>query len=154
MNDTVKNQKQKKRYHLRIPSQTDNLEIIREFVTRIARQVGFRDEDIGKIELAVDEACTNVIEHAYGYNDKKPIQVDILFDQQKLSVTISDRGKGFDPKKLKPPDMKKYMEDMRRGGLGVHLMQRLMDEIDFDIKPGKKNMVRMVKYLNGDKPGR
>jgi serine/threonine-protein kinase RsbW len=140
----------KKKYHLRIPSQTENLEIIREFVTKIARKVGFKDEETGKIELAVDEACTNVIEHAYAKDDRKLIDIEVQIDKDKFTITITDQGKGFDPKKLKTPDMKKYMDEMRVGGLGVYLMKTLMDEIDFDIKGGRggrKNQVRMVKYF-------
>ncbi len=145
--NAVKNLKAKKKYHLRIPSQTDNLEIIREFVTRIARKVGFQEEETSKIELAVDEACTNVIEHAYSKDDRKFIDITIQIDPQKFTIIISDQGKGFDHKKLKAPDMKKYLEEMRVGGLGIFLMQTLMDEIDFDVVGGRKNQVKMVKYF-------
>jgi len=148
--NAVNHLRTKKKYHLRIPSQTENLEIIREFVTKIARKVGFRDEETGKIELAVDEACTNVIEHAYGQDDRKLIDIEVQIDPDKFIITITDQGKGFDPQKLKTPDMKKYLDEMRVGGLGVFLMKTLMDEIDFEVKGGRrgrKNQVRMVKYF-------
>jgi serine/threonine-protein kinase RsbW len=137
----------KRKFQLRIPSQTDNLEIIREFVSRVARKVGFKDDDVGKIELAVDEACANVIEHAYQKDDKQPIDIVIQIDYQKFTVIITDRGRGFNSKKIKTPDMKEYLAQMRVGGLGIYLMRTLMDEIDFDVKPGKRNQVKMSKYF-------
>ncbi|MEK7726994.1 MAG: ATP-binding protein [candidate division KSB1 bacterium] len=145
--NAVQKLKAKKKYHLRIPSQTDNLEIIREFVTRVARQVGFQEEEASKIELAVDEACTNVIEHAYSKDERKLIDIDIQIDPQKFTIIITDQGKGFDLKQINKPDMKKYLEEMRVGGLGIYLMQTLMDEIDFDVVGGRKNQVKMVKYF-------
>ena len=140
----------KKKYQLRIPSHAGNLEIIREFASRIARKVGFNEDDVNKIELAVDEACTNVIKHAYSYDSKQPINLVIKVDAEKLTVLITDHGKSFDPKQLRPPDMKEYFVQMRVGGLGVYLMKTLMDEVEFDIQPGKRNQLRMIKYLAKD----
>ncbi len=137
-----------KKFHLKIPSQTDNLEIIRDFVAKIARKVGFDEDDISKIELAVDEACTNVIKHAYDNQGKNPIDITIQIDYQKLTILVTDKGKGFDPSKLKTPDLKEYLAEMRVGGLGIYLMKNLMDEVEIQSQPGKGNQVRMVKYLN------
>jgi len=141
-------QKQKAEYRLRIPSQTDNLEIIRFFVGKVAHKVGFSEDDIGKIELAVDEACTNVMKHAYKEDiPDKSLDVAVQIDYQKLTLVVTDHGKGFDPKKIRIPDMKEYLAELRVGGLGIYLMKTLMDEVDYDIKPGVRNQVRMVKYL-------
>ncbi|MDZ7261944.1 MAG: ATP-binding protein [candidate division KSB1 bacterium] len=134
-------------YQLKIPSQTDNLELIREFVAKVATKVGFKEEDVHKIELAVDEACANVIKHAYEKDTKQPIDIIIKIDYQKLTVIITDKGKGFDPKSLKLPDMREYLAEMRVGGLGIYLMKTLMDEVDFNITPGVSNQVKMVKYF-------
>ena len=142
-----------RKYQLRIPSQTDNLEVIRTFVSKIAEKVGFREDDISKIELAVDEACANVIKHAYEKASTKPIDIVIKIDYDKLTVVVTDRGKGFDPKSIKMPDMKEYLAELRVGGLGIYLMRALMDEVNYDIRPGVRNQVKMVKYFlkpNGD----
>lgn len=136
-----------KKYQLKLPSSTNHLELIREFVTNIARGVGFDDEKINQIELAVDEACTNVVKHAYKGDDRKPLEVRVHTDKKKFTIIISDKGRGFSPQKIKTPDMKKYLSEMRVGGLGIYLMQTLMDEVDFKIEPGKKNQVRLVKYI-------
>ncbi len=137
-----------KKYQLKLPSSTNHLEMIREFVTNIARNAGFDDEKISQIELAVDEACTNVVKHAYKGDDKQHLNVLVKTDSEKLKIIISDKGKGFNPKKIKAPDMKKYLSEMRVGGLGIYLMQTLMDEVDFKIEPGKRNQVQLVKYIS------
>jgi len=134
-------------YKLKLPSKTDNLELIREFVSRIAEKVGFDSENVNKIELAIDEACTNVIKHAYQKNEKQPIDIAIRIDLNKFTVIITDTGKGFDISRIKIPDMKEYLAEMRVGGLGIFLMRNLMDEVDFEVQPGVSNQVKMVKYF-------
>jgi serine/threonine-protein kinase RsbW len=137
-----------KEFKLRIPSQTDNLELIRYFVGRVAEKVGFDEEDIGKIELACDEACTNVIKHAYNErNQTQSLDIAIKLDYQKLTLLVTDHGKGFDPRSIQIPNMKEYLAELKVGGLGIYLMKTLMDEVDYDIKPGVRNQVRMVKYF-------
>ncbi|MCG8604404.1 ATP-binding protein, partial [bacterium] len=77
--------KNQKKYHLKLPSQSDNLSLVRELVTRVATSAGFSNDDISKIELAVDEACANVIKHAYGQNSSQVIEVSIMLDSKKMS---------------------------------------------------------------------
>ena len=138
------------RYQLNLTSQSDNLELIREFVSKIATKTGFAELDINKIELAVDEACANVIKHAYPPNAlSKPIQIKIEVYPGKISIIVSDKGKGFDVKKVQALDMNKYLAEMRIGGLGIYLIRNLMDEVEFKMDKGKKNEVRMIKYFPG-----
>lgn len=134
------------RFSLNIPSRTDNLEIIREFVVGIARRYGFKDDAIGEIELAVDEACANVIKHAYHYDDKRHIDITVETNTSKIAITISDQGSGFDPDHLESPEQR--LRKHARGGLGIALIRRVMDEVSFKINPGMRNEVRMVKYIS------
>ncbi len=135
-------------YQLRIPSETDNLELIREFVSKVASKVGFDEDDVGKIELACDEACTNVIKHAYDQTkSQQSLDVLIKIEFDRFTLVVTDHGKGFDPEHIKMPNMKKYLAELKVGGLGIYLMKTLMDEVDYEIKPGIKNQVKMVKYL-------
>lgn len=137
-------------YQLRIPSETDNLELIREFVTKVAEKVGFNSDDTGKIELACDEACTNVIKHAYSAdkNDgKNSLDILIKVEYDKFTLMVTDHGKGFDPNAIKTPDMQEYLAQLKVGGLGIYLMKTLMDEVDYQMEPGVKNQVKMVKYF-------
>ncbi len=135
-------------YTLRIPSQTDNLELIRGFVGKVADKVGFDAEEVNKIELACDEACTNVIKHAYSKDNKEStLDIVIKVDYQKFTLVVTDHGKGFDPKSIKIPDLKQYLAELKVGGLGIYLMKTLMDDVVYDINPGKNNQVTMVKYF-------
>lgn len=139
--------KKTREYFLKIPSQVDNLEIIRNFISGVASKVGFNAEDANKIELAVDEACTNVIEHAYENDDSNDIDIAIQLDYQKLSIVVTDRGRSFKFNKVEMPNMDTYLAELRVGGLGIYLMRTLMDEVDYQSKPNGSNEVRMVKYL-------
>jgi serine/threonine-protein kinase RsbW len=140
--------KVKHEYQLRIPSQTDNLELIRGFVAKVAEKVGFSGDDISKIELACDEACTNVIKHAYSETSgNKALDVMIMIDFDKFTIVVTDHGKGFDPKSVSLPDMQEYLAELKVGGLGIYLMRTLMDEVNYEIKPGIRNRVKMVKYF-------
>jgi serine/threonine-protein kinase RsbW len=142
--------KKSQNYQLKVLSQTENLELVREFVSKIAQKVGLGETDINKIELAVDEACANVVKHAYDpATIIRPLHVAIEVDYQKLTVIVTDQGKGFDLSKIRPIEMNQYLAEMKIGGLGIHLIKSLMDEVEFEINPGKKNQVRMVKYFFG-----
>lgn len=139
---------EKTRYSLKIPSKTDNLELIRSFVSHVAKMIGFDDDDTYKIELAVDEACANVIKHAYDkQNAEHQIDLAIEIDIKKLVIIITDLCKGFDVQKVLHKNIKDYLAEMKVGGLGIHLIKALMDDVEFFSKPGKKTQVKMTKYL-------
>lgn len=134
-------------YELTMPSQTENLELIRTVVAKIAHKAGFAEMAVMQITLAVEEACVNAIKHAHKNIATKPLRVQIKTDSQKLTVVVSDQGKGFDRQNLKEPDMQEYLAKRRPGGLGIVLMKRLMDEVHFEILKGKGTRVRLVRYL-------
>ena len=144
----VKKTKIGKKFQLKLPIETANLEIIREFVSKIAQNMGFSEENIHRIELAVDEASTNVIKHAYrgeGTN-KKFISIEVTSFNDRLEINVIDKGHGFEPNKIRTPEMDAYLKKMKRGGLGLYLIKKLMDEVDYTIKPGIRNKVKMIKY--------
>ena len=132
---------------MHIGSRTEELIAVREFVSQAAQKFGFNDEEVSKIALAVDEACTNVIKHAYKFDPSKKITVTVRGENSELEVCIRDSGLRFNPSELRSPDMKEYLSHYRRGGLGVYLMKSLMDKVEYDIRAGKQNEVRMVKFL-------
>jgi len=137
----------KTKYQLKIPSRTDNLELIRLFVSTIATKVGFNEDDVNKIELAVDEGCANVVKHAYQKDSQNPIDLVIELDYKKITIIISDQGRGFDISQISRKNVKEYLAEMRVGGLGIYLMKALMDEVEFESTPGAKTSVKMSKYL-------
>lgn len=140
--------KQKNTFRIRFPSSTENLETIREFIGKLARKAGFNTEKADQIALAVDEACTNVIKHAHKFDARRMIDLAVIYTNEKFEVVITDKGKGFDPSKMPKPDLDKYMHEARKGGLGIHLMKTLMDEVNYTFNPGVKNQVSLIKYLH------
>lgn len=134
-----------------IESKTERLVVVREFVSHAAREFGFGDEEVSKIALAVDEACTNVIKHAYKFDPGKQIIVNVKSNKDAFEISITDDGKRFNPDKLQAPDMKEYLSHYQKGGLGVYLMKSLMDEVEYSVTPGERNEVRLIKHLNRSK---
>lgn len=132
---------------IHIDSRTEQLIAVRDFVSRAAAEFGFSDEEVSKIALAVDEACTNVIKHAYQFKANGRITVEALHGDGAFTVSVIDNGREFDPEDIRTPDMKEYLAQYRRGGLGVYLMRSLMDEVEYHITPGRQNEVRMTKFL-------
>lgn len=133
--------------HLRIHSQTEKLNLVREFIGEAAREHGFDEEAVGKIMLAVDEACTNIIKHAYGYAPDRTIDLEIQIAGDRFDIVITHSGKSFDPTAVRKPDMQEYFKKYQRGGLGIHLMRTLMDGVEYEALPDSRNLVRMYKYL-------
>jgi serine/threonine-protein kinase RsbW len=131
-----------------ILSRTDHLLEVREFVSEAARQFGFSEEDVANIVLAVDEACTNIIKHAYQYAPDKEIDIAIVRNNGTFEVKIKDSGRSFDPELLTAPDLRRNLSHHRRGGLGVYLMKKLMDKVEYNFAAGDKNEVSLVKYLS------
>jgi serine/threonine-protein kinase RsbW len=132
----------------KIISKTDNLIEVREFIGAVARRLGFDEEEAANIVLAVDEACTNIIKHAYQFAPDKEIEISVVPNKRFFEVRIFDSGRSFDPTTLRPPDLKSNLGKSRRGGLGVYLMKRLMDKVEYRFQPGKRNEVYLVKYLS------
>ena len=132
----------------RILSRTDHLLEVRDFVGEAARAFGFSEEDTANIVLAVDEACTNIIKHAYQYAADKEIEVTIYQEKGSFEVRIFDSGRPFDPSKIRQPDLKKHLGHRKRGGLGVYLMKKLMDRVEYNFHRGKRNEVRLIKFLS------
>lgn len=133
---------------LKIKSKTENLSGVRAFTENFAYQVGFSEDIINKIVLAVDEACTNIIKHAYKNSPDGDIIISISFFDNKLSISIIDNGKHFDPDKIPDPDIKEYYRQKKSGGLGMFLIKKLMDEVKYSTTTGNLNQVTLVKYLS------
>ncbi|MBL8207634.1 MAG: ATP-binding protein [Blastocatellia bacterium] len=136
-----------KTFTLQVPSSTENLALIREFVTTIGAQAGLAENDIAKLELAVDEACANVIEHAYGHDESKEVTVSANFDGDSITFEIIDTGKGFDPSQIRQEELETLIAKRKDGGLGMRLIKTLMDEVQYEMVPGQKNELRMTKRI-------
>lgn len=130
---------------LTIPSTTLKLSRVRHFVEGHARACGFSSDVVDQLSLAVDEACTNIIRHAYGGSKAGPVDITIDVDPERFTVTIRDEGKSINLGEYIEPDLSKSIEDRKGGGFGVHIMRKLMDLVEYE-KHGAFNEVHLVKF--------
>jgi len=138
------------RNKLVIKSRTENLSEIRDFISSAAVNAGFTKETTDNIILAVDEACTNIIKHAYQYIPDGEIILTLKTAENIFTIEITDHGKSFEPGLIPNPDLKKYLDQRRVGGLGMYLMKTLMDEVKYESVPGKFNTVSLSKFINAN----
>jgi anti-sigma regulatory factor (Ser/Thr protein kinase) len=133
--------------YLTVPGQFEQLAQIAEFVTRAARDAGLTDDDVFHVEMAVDEACSNIIEHAYA---DRSGDIDLACTSTAsgaFEIAIHDSGRPFDPDvvglpKVSPPA---DLDDLNEGGLGLYFMRKLMDEVRFEMVSGQGNTLYMTK---------
>ena len=128
-----------------------NLEKICDYVTQYAREAGLNDTEVYAVQLAVDEASTNIIEHGYG--QECPNRIDITCDIQEdgLKVVIYDDAEPFDPKSVPEPQVNVPLEEIKPRGLGVFLIQQMMDEVHYQSNPAMGNTLTMVKHHSRQK---
>jgi serine/threonine-protein kinase RsbW len=129
-----------------LPAQFEFLDEIREFVAQVAREGGFIEKEIYSLQLAADEAASNIIEHAY--EGMSTADIDITCDMRgdTLIVTMHDTGRSFDPSKVRQPNLKADLSERQIGGLGVYLMRKLMDEVRYESNAKTGNLLTMTKH--------
>ncbi|PIE34154.1 serine/threonine protein kinase [candidate division KSB3 bacterium] len=133
---------------IQAPGQMHFLHRIRDFVAGVAEESGINEHDIDNIELAVDEACANVIEHGYDPEEtEKNLTIRMEIDTSKLTLSIIDQGKHFDLRSRQQPDITELIDMKRDGGLGISLIKRAMDEIDYRKTADGYNELVLTKYL-------
>jgi len=121
------------------------LDEIREFVGEIARAGGFGDKDVYNIQLASDEAASNIIEHAYEGVSDGLLEISCGMRGDAITIILVDHGESFDPSEIPLPDLKADLSDRKIGGLGIFLMRKLMDEVHYETRPNKNNILTMIK---------
>lgn len=122
------------------------LDEIREFVGEIAREGGFSDKEVYNIQLATDEAASNIIEHAYEGVSDGLIEISCGMQSNYIRIILVDHGESFDPSDVPDPDLKADLSERKIGGLGIFLMRKLMDEVHYDAEPRKnRNTLTMTK---------
>jgi serine/threonine-protein kinase RsbW len=127
------------------PAQLDSLAAIGEFVTRAAEAAGLDARALYAVQLAVEEACSNIIEHAYGDEGRGDIECTCIVNKNGLTVVLRDYGRPFNPASIPKPDLYASLEDRNAGGLGFYLIHQLMDQVRFEFTPDSGNVLTMVK---------
>lgn len=133
-------------HSISVEANTSQLSKVRDFVANYAQNLGLSDKEIGNIRLAVDEAYTNIIKHAYKNLPKKPVNIEIGSNDSQLWISIKDEGESFDPTSYSEPDLEKRIKNKQRGGMGVYLIRKLMDSVKYN-RAGKMNEIIMIKNL-------
>lgn len=128
------------------PANYKSLAIISQFIVNIAAEAGFTPSEVYAIQTAVDEACSNIIDHAYGEEDLGDIQISVEQFENKLQITLIDQGDAFAPDDIPEPDISSPLELRKERGLGVFFIRNLMDKVDFEFSETKGNILTLVKY--------
>jgi serine/threonine-protein kinase RsbW len=136
------------------PAQFENLDHVREFVGAAAQKCGLDAPAIYAVQLAVDEAFSNIIEHAYGGECLDQIECVCQIASPGLTVTLRDCGSPFDPGAVPAPNLTAELQERDIGGLGFYFIRQLMDEVDFSFVPDPEtgnpcNVLRMRKRKEG-----
>lgn len=129
----------------RIPSDVNYLNHVRNFIVGITSEEKISEEKIGQIEMSLDEALANIIEHAYHFDAFQEIRVKVALHPDRFEIVLQDHGRPFDDRSLPLPDLKQHIEDRKVGGLGRYLIRTLMDVVEYRCD-ARINELRMVKY--------
>ncbi len=132
---------------LEIPARYSEVAGACAFCAAAATEAGLSEHAAFHVQMAVDEACTNIIEHAYAGEDRGTIALSCRVEPEKLTVVIRDHGRRFDPDAVPAPKLGSLIEDMEVGGLGLYFMRQVMDEVHFRFDE-QGNELTMIKRGN------
>ena len=131
---------------LKISCSKDNLKNIRDFVTGALKNQGLDEVELNNLVLAVDEVSANLIIHSHACNPDDYFDLIIKQDHNGVSFEFIDQGVGFDIKEYKSPSIQEIVRDKKKGGVGLILVRRIMDDIKFQ-NDGNKCVCRLFKRI-------
>jgi serine/threonine-protein kinase RsbW len=115
------------------------------FVAQATQAAGLGERAAYAVQMAVDEACSNIIQHAYGGEGIGSIDCTYKVTEKSLVITLRDKGHPFDPTLVSDPDLDAQLEERALGGLGVYLIRQLMDAVEHRYEPAVGNVLTLVK---------
>jgi len=128
------------------PGNFQNLAPISNFIVDQAEEAGFSPSEVYAIQTAVDEACANIIDHAYGGENKGKIEIQVAIIKKGIRIVLKDSGEPFNPDEVPEPDISSPLEIRQERGLGIFFMRQLMDKVSFDFSQNYGNILTLVKY--------
>lgn len=126
-------------------SNLGNLESICTFVTRYAKQAGLDDRQVYAVQLAVDEAATNIIEHGYCSSGEGDVTITCQPEADGLRVVLHDHAPPFDPDEIPLPNTSASLEELKPRGIGVFLIRKMMDEVNYAFDAEEGNRLTLFK---------
>jgi len=130
-----------------VPATLDSLARISDFITDATARVGLDEHTAWQVQLAVDEAATNIIQHGYDAEAPGEIELQWRVENDRLVVTLRDSGRRFNPDNIPAPDITSPLEERQAGGLGLYLMGQLMDAVEFTFGDPRGNYLTMSKQI-------
>ncbi len=120
---------------------------VRDLVSKGVTVGQFPGHYLNRLQIAVDEAVTNIIEHGYAGRPRGSGSIDITVEVNDVhfKIIIVDHGLSFDPNQMSDIDIQSHVAAGKAGGLGVFLMRKIMDQVDYQYQVGKKNQLVLVK---------
>ncbi len=138
-------------HQLGLPADVNALGPVRSYVAALLRQQAYPEGFVDDVELALDEALSNVVEHACAYDVRLSISLRMELRPEGVLLVLKDNGRAFDPRSAVPLDLERHLEARHRGGLGRYLMEKLMDQVDYSAEGGG-NLLRMAKRVRSARP--
>ncbi len=128
----------------------EKLQEIRQFVGEVLQDLGLPEAEAGKVILAVDEVCANLIIHSNKNQPEEKLELYVEEDgKNTIRFEIIDHGIGFDYSTYKEPDIEEIVQTKRKGGLGIMLVKKIMDHVEFKCEKSR-NVCCMTKKFNKD----
>jgi serine/threonine-protein kinase RsbW len=137
--------RQFRQFRLTTASRPENLADIARFIAGATAHLGLDERETFDVQVAVDEACTNIMRYAYGPDGEGPIELCCELQDDACVITIHDWGRAFDPSAVPEPDVTSPLHKRKLGGLGLYFMRKLMDEVRFEFDAEKGNYLTMVR---------
>lgn len=143
-----------KKEHLIVPAHIHHLGTLRDFVSQLGQKYNFSYKFVNAFKLAVDEAATNIIKHAYAEENEGYITIQAIIKQNSLTIKLIDQGAYFDPKWAKSPNIRSEIERGNKAELGIFMMRKLLDKIDYQkTEAGNELSLTKVQKPEPKKPG-
>lgn len=137
-------------YSFKVPCCKDKLQSIRDFIYNTLQHYDISDVELNQMVLAVDEVCANLMIHSHQCNPKDSLELAIeVKDNKGVIFEIRDKGAGFNFKNYKEPCIEQIIKEKRKGGIGLLLVKRIMDQIEFSYNAKtSRNIYRLHKFIN------
>jgi len=135
-------------YKIVFKNEISEIERLHCYFEQIGKEANINEFVLDSLNLAVEEAVVNVINYAYPEGEKGEVSINASDDGKKITFMISDQGRPFDPTKVEEPDTTLPAEEREIGGLGIHLVRNIMDEMHYERSADGRNILTLVKYIN------
>jgi serine phosphatase RsbU (regulator of sigma subunit)/anti-sigma regulatory factor (Ser/Thr protein kinase)/transposase/uncharacterized membrane protein affecting hemolysin expression len=134
-------QTHRRTFRLEVPAKEIELLAIKDFIQRVCAAAGCTPKETASVKLAIDEACSNIVRHAYQGVEEGKIIMEAGIGLKDIRIAITDFGKSFDFRKIEAPDLNHYVDIGKKGGLGIFLIKKIMYKVDYRSKNGRNDLI-------------